>query len=122
MPHSIRQITQTLLLLPLVLFISTSWAETIGHNACTDCHLTPKPTPDNSELVKPVTELCTECHKKDQRNDHAIGIPPGVNGTNGLPLIAGKIACITCHDMHVKTRMLLRLNTEGLCLACHPKH
>ncbi len=122
MLNNIPQKTHLLLLLFLSLLVNISSAEPVGHNLCKDCHLTAKPTSDNNDLLKPVTELCIECHKKGKRNDHAIGIPPGVDGTNGLPLVAGKIECITCHNMHVKTRMLLRLNTEGLCLACHPKH
>lgn len=110
------------LLLLATLLTTTSWAEPIGHKFCTDCHLTSKPASDGSDLIRPVTTLCIECHQKGGRNDHAVGVLPGVDGTGELPLVDGKIGCITCHNMHVETRMLLRLNTEELCLACHPKH
>jgi len=109
-------------LLLMMLFLNTSWAEPIGHKSCTDCHLTATPASDGSDLIQPVTTLCISCHKYGGNSDHAVGVPPGVDGTGELPLVAGKIACITCHNMHAETRMLLRINTEELCLACHPDH
>jgi len=109
-------------LLLIMLLSNTSWAGPVGHKSCTDCHLTAKPASDGSDLTQPVTVLCINCHKYGGRSDHAVGIPPGTEGTGGLPLVAGKIACITCHNMHAETRMLLRINTEDLCLACHPNH
>ncbi len=121
--HSITyQATRLFFLLLLTLFMSTGWTEPAGHKLCTDCHLTATPAAGNSGLTHPVETLCTSCHKTGGGSDHAVGVPPGVDGTGGLPLVAGKIACITCHDMHAETRMLLRINTEELCLACHPSH
>ncbi len=122
MRRTIHQTTRLVFLLLVMLFLNTSWAEPVGHKLCTDCHQTATPAPDGSDLVKPVAILCNSCHENGGRNDHAVGIPPGADGTGGLPLVAGKIACITCHNMHAETRMLLRINTAELCLACHPRH
>ena len=110
--------------LPFLAFcLNISWAEElVRHNACTDCHKSATPTTENNELIQSVTTLCLSCHDRGNRNDHAIGVEPGVDGTGELPLVEGKIACITCHNAHAKTRMLLRINTEELCLACHPRH
>jgi len=109
-------------LLFIMPFINLSGAEPVGHKSCTDCHLTATPASDGSDLVKPVTELCVSCHDQGGRSDHAVGVPPGPDGSGTLPLVAGKIECVTCHNMHAETRMLLRINTEKLCLACHPRH
>lgn len=117
-----HQTTVLIFFLLLMLLLNISWAEPVGHKLCTDCHQTATPASDGSDLLQPVTTLCTSCHENGGNADHAVGVPPGVDGTGGLPLVAGKIACITCHNMHAETRMLLRINTEELCLACHPRH
>ncbi len=121
-----RSVTHKTTRLPFLLLatlsLNTTWAALVGHERCTDCHLTAAPTPEHNELTHSIETLCTGCHENGGNSDHAVGVPPGVEGTGGLPLVAGKIACITCHDMHAGTRMLLRINTEALCLACHPNH
>ena len=123
MLHSSHHKISFILLLLLIQFAGISWAETelVGHKACTDCHQATTPT-DANDLKEPVTTLCISCHKYGGRSDHAIGVLPGASGTGPLPLVEGKIECITCHNMHAETRMLLRINSEKLCLACHPGH
>ncbi len=116
------QATRLFFLLLITLSLNIGWAAPVGHQLCTDCHLAATPTADSNDLIHPIETLCTSCHENGGASDHAVGVPPGVEGTGGLPLVAGKIACITCHNMHTETRMLLRINTEALCLACHPNH
>lgn len=90
------------------------------HEKCTDCHTNIEPKKDSAQLVRPLDTLCTECHVEQQGiTQHAIGVPPENGDAGGLPLLDGKIACITCHDSHVTTRGLLRINSEDLCRACH---
>ena len=120
MLNTIRHIIYLFSLLFLLLLTNICFAEPVGHKLCTDCHLTSKPASDGSDLIHPAIELCIGCHEKGTRNDHAIDVAPGIYGTNGLPLISGKIACITCHNVHVETRMLLRISAKKLCSACHP--
>lgn len=92
------------------------------HEACTVCHVDAKPTEKSAALVRPLDTLCTECHAaKEGFTQHAIGVAPLGGDAGGLPLVEGKIACITCHDSHVTTKGLLRINSEELCRACHNK-
>jgi predicted CXXCH cytochrome family protein len=90
------------------------------HPKCTDCHVATEPTEKSADLIRPLETLCTECHPAAEGfTQHAIGVAPEGGDAGGLPLVDGKIACITCHDSHVTTRGLLRINSEALCRACH---
>ncbi len=97
-------------------------AEEKGHEACINCHLSSSPSKNeaNTALLLPPLELCLSCHDdKNSHRDHALGLEPGADQTNKLPLIDGLISCTTCHDSHTQTDSLLRLPKEALCLACH---
>ena len=111
---------QTLILIGL---LGTNVVLAAGHEACSDCHKNAEPTEGNSDLTHPVETLCIECHKSGTRDsDHAMGVPPGPDGAGTLPLVDGKIGCITCHDSHSKSVLLLRFTTDELCLSCHLNH
>jgi len=103
-----------------ILSVNTGWAE--NHEACSDCHKSSEPSVNNSDLIRPVETLCIECHKSSRPSDHVVGISPGPDGSGSLPLVNGKIDCITCHDSHAKDVMLLRFYTDELCLSCHLNH
>jgi predicted CXXCH cytochrome family protein len=91
-----------------------------GHAQCSDCHKNATPKEQGAELVHPLETLCTTCHEAQEgMGQHAVGVAPKSGNAGPLPLIDGRIACITCHDSHVETPGLLRINSEKLCLACH---
>ena len=117
-----RQATIILLAVTGILVTSSVWAAK-GHELCTVCHESAEPYAGKNDLVRPVTTLCTECHKSGERRlDHAIGISVESGSTGKLPLIEGKIECVTCHDSHVTSKGLLRLEPKELCISCHNRH
>ena len=119
---NIRQTTAILLMLSGMLIATSGWADK-GHELCTDCHLNAGPDSSGNDLVFPVTTLCTQCHRSnDERIDHAIGIPMAPGSSGSLPLIDGKIECVTCHDAHVSTKGFLRLDPKDLCASCHQQY
>lgn len=76
------------------------------------------------------TERCESCHAIDAGFSHPVGVAPSMPVPAGLPLIAGRITCITCHDsssaaLHRQARLngssLLRMpdSGAGLCSQCH---
>jgi predicted CXXCH cytochrome family protein len=72
-------------------------------------------------LRKPVSGLCLDCHpERTAPAEHKVDIVPAMD-VRGLPLTAGKITCVTCHDPHRNTfGSLLRKKQTDLCLSCHP--
>ncbi len=71
---------------------------------------------------------CDGCHETDALFSHPVGIVPSMNVPDPLPLIEGRIACITCHDSrspadHASARQghtnLLRTAESDLCSQCH---
>ena len=114
----------TLLALLVCLFISTA---TLGvDHQCADCHVS---TPhNNDDLKKPPSELCVDCHAaRISAGEHKVDIAVSTLGempdytlSSKLPLQAGKLTCITCHDPH-KTSLALRLPKNELCQQCHKK-
>ena len=91
-----------------------------GHEQCTDCHFSSEPDEKGGDLIRTLETLCAECHKnRTGKGQHAVGVFLGPDYKGELPLINGKIECVTCHDSHVKTKGLLRINGEELCTSCH---
>jgi len=92
-----------------VLLLAASATLAAGHQQCEDCHASG--TPSASNLVQPLSALCINCHQtRIDAGEHAVDIPANTT-TTMLPLQAGRMTCVTCHDPH----------TQGieLCQACH---
>jgi predicted CXXCH cytochrome family protein len=86
---------------------------------CNICHVSHKG--GGLGLVKKtVTELCLECHPDRMGStEHVVGVIPSIN-INRLPLIDGKMNCVTCHNPHKNTfENMLRIPPEKICLSCH---
>ncbi len=87
-----------------------------GHEQCRDCHAPGIPSADN--LKQPLSDLCINCHlARIAEGEHAVDIPVK-SAPASLPLKAGRMTCITCHDPHGKGRAL-RMSDPQLCTACH---
>ena len=86
---------------------------------CSTCHV-PHGSGGMLALKEPVTLLCIGCHPDRKGSaEHKVDSVPSML-IAGLPLIEGKLACITCHDPHANTNgKMLRMSPEKLCLACH---
>ena len=76
------------------------------------------------------TERCEACHATADGFTHPVGVSPSMQIPPDLPLLNGRIACITCHDngsadAHRQARQdgsaLLRPSATGagLCSQCH---
>lgn len=74
---------------------------------------------------------CERCHHFTTGLTHPVDIPSAAPG-NGLPLVAGRIVCTTCHDdrasrphggsqrgLSGNDPMLRMDSVEGLCSSCH---
>ncbi len=88
---------------------------------CALCHLPGEMKSWTASLIKPVSDLCIECHPdKEGPNRHAVDIVPPMK-VERLPLTEGKLTCTTCHDPHANPYgWMLRLPSPDLCLVCHP--
>ena len=87
-----------------------------GHQQCQDCH--DPGTPSATNLKQPLSGLCIDCHRtRIDAGEHAVDIPANT-ATTTLPLQAGRMTCITCHDPHAQG-VALRLTDPRLCEACH---
>ncbi|MDA8077782.1 MAG: cytochrome c3 family protein [Nitrospiraceae bacterium] len=72
-------------------------------------------------LNKNITALCSGCHNERlQTGEHKVGMSPPMV-VRELPLQAGKMTCITCHDPHSKAAAMLRMASPELCGSCHTK-
>ena len=88
---------------------------------CTICHGPHEKKKGSTLLIKPVEELCVTCHAdRMSAKEHKVDIVPPMKVWN-LPLLNGKITCITCHDPHKNAYgRMLRMPESDLCLQCHP--
>lgn len=86
---------------------------------CAVCHLPGDGRP-GTLLKKPLSDLCLECHRdRKSPNEHKVDIVPSMTVTD-LPLAAGKMTCVTCHDPHSATYpKMLRTAAKQLCFRCH---
>ena len=86
---------------------------------CAVCHL-PEDGRPAGILKKPLSDLCLECHADRQApNEHKVDIIPSMAVTD-LPLMEGKMTCVTCHDPHSATYpQMLRTAPKNLCFRCH---
>jgi len=73
---------------------------------------------------------CATCHQTEAIFSHPIGMAPNRRVPDHLPLVNGRMACVTCHaemkaDRHREARLsgsaMLRkgLTARELCLECH---
>lgn len=98
------------------LFISVN-AGAADH-ACTDCHNSA--TPSASDLIKPQSALCADCHaERIAAGEHVVDIPVFAPD-NPLPLHNGVMTCATCHDPH-QPFAALRMTNPELCVQCHTR-
>ncbi len=104
-------------LLPaLALLLAVGATPVAGHQQCRDCH--ESGTPSASNLKKPLSSLCIDCHQaRVDAGEHAVDIPVNTAPT-ALPLQAGVMTCVTCHDPHAQG-IALRMSDPELCQACH---
>jgi len=86
---------------------------------CSTCHVS-HGSGGMLALKEPVTQLCIGCHPDRKGSaEHKVAVVPSVQ-VPGLPLIEGKVTCVTCHDPHSNANgAMLRIGPEKLCLACH---
>jgi predicted CXXCH cytochrome family protein len=94
---------------------------------CAICH-SPHSSNYPHNLVKPVWDLCTSCHRDKKSGKHVLGGMFFKEGhpTKGRPdpLRKGKeLSCASCHNPHASDYpKLWALNAKGafdLCLKCH---
>jgi predicted CXXCH cytochrome family protein len=94
---------------------------------CTRCHVDADNDPGN---LKPMSNSrCVDCHADlKQPQPHPVDISPNIFVPADMPLVNGKLGCITCHFYHpfsdkYKNRSgnLLRRPGRGafFCAACH---
>ena len=80
--------------------------------ACGTCH-NPHATDYIDNTIKPMPELCFDCHKKMETDVKA-------SANKHLPVEEGK--CTGCHSPHgTKIRYLLLNRPKELCLSCHER-
>lgn len=87
---------------------------------CSTCHVMDGAKRTDS-IKKKGSALCLDCHPdRIAPQEHKVDIVPTMQ-VKGLPLLDGKMTCLTCHDPHSnKYGALLRMQETDLCLACHP--
>ncbi|WP_455211767.1 cytochrome c3 family protein [Kaarinaea lacus] len=99
-----------------LLTVPLSWA----HDSCSYCHINAAPVAGNAGLLSQLPELCINCHPDRIGNaEHVIGVKPVLSMTTPLPLLNGRLTCITCHDSHSDVSTLLRMDKALLCRTCH---
>lgn len=94
---------------------------------CTLCHFDEKKEPMN---IKPfITSACETCHPNLQEIiSHPTDIYPNLLIPEDMPLIEGRLTCVTCHYVHpsekkqfVNKKYFLRRTNRGpiFCSTCH---
>lgn len=77
-----------------------------------------------------VADRCQSCHRMGELFTHPVNVIPSMDVPASLPLISGRMTCLTCHDVglavdHTITAVsggsLLRsaASAAGLCAMCH---
>jgi predicted CXXCH cytochrome family protein len=74
----------------------------------------------DKEIINKAPEVCVNCHpERVGKPEHAINVKVISPMTEPLPLLNGKVTCVTCHDPFGTSKHLLRYDKEILCAACH---
>jgi len=94
---------------------------------CSICHFDEKKAPMN--LNPDITSGCETCHSELREvQSHPTDIYPTLSIPKDMPLIEGRLTCITCHYVHPKEKNLsikkhyfLRRQVRGpfFCGVCH---
>lgn len=101
----------------ILALMGTNTAFSADH-ACADCHNSA--TPNKNDLKQALSGLCADCHAaRIAAGEHAVDIP-ATAPENTLPLQAGNMTCITCHDPH-QPRAALRKKDPQICWECHKR-
>ena len=95
-----------------------------AHSVCSFCHEFSAESGRTTLLNNSSPDaLCTGCHaERAVSGEHRVGMPPkAVSST--LPLVDGKVACVTCHEPHGLSGFpsMLRAEPRALCNRCHLK-
>ena len=94
------------------------------HATCSSCHAFSEKTGLTGLKNNAAPDaLCTECHSdRAKAGEHRVGMPVK-ESLSTLPLVEGKVACITCHEPHGLSGFpsLLRAEPRALCTRCHLK-
>ncbi|MBN4079156.1 cytochrome c3 family protein [Beggiatoa alba] len=99
-----------------VLLVSLSATAATDH-VCSDCHASA--TPSASDLIRPLSGLCVDCHRnRIIAGEHIIDVPV-IASSNTLPLHS-VMTCAPCHDPHQPFAALRWVDPE-LCRHCHVK-
>lgn len=108
----------TVMLSGLALLFAASATLAAGHEQCQDCH--DPGTASATNLKQPLSALCINCHLgRISAGEHIVDIPVK-DAPMTLPLKAGVMTCITCHDPHAQG-VALRMKDPQLCEACHQR-
>lgn len=96
----------------------------LGNADCVVCHLAGKNvTAQQASLLTASQEtLCAKCHPTAIQLSHPSGFRPKTTPPPIYPLDwKNDLTCSTCHDIHGRSRGLLRGAKTGkeLCFACH---
>ncbi len=94
---------------------------------CVLCHFDEKNDPMN--LKPEVTDGCKTCHPElDEAKSHPTDLYPSLSIPKDMPLIEGRLTCVTCHFVHPKEdkypgdeNYFLRRQVKGIffCNVCH---
>ena len=94
---------------------------------CSICHFNEKGTPMN--LKPDITFGCETCHSEHREVvSHPTDIYPTLPIPKDMPLMEGRLTCITCHYVHpeeknlfIKKHYFLRRQVRGpfFCRICH---
>ncbi len=98
-----------------------------AEHECAICHHDVQNKPDS---IKPaVTLACNICHSKvKEKQSHPVDIYPTLSIPADMPLVEGRLTCITCHYVHpnenmdfIDNKYILRRLTKGMyfCITCH---
>ena len=100
-------------------------------NQCGLCHATADGTDDVTNLQPVSSEICITCHSGITGSmSHPVDITPGNLLPPEMPLVNGRLSCLTCHFVHPTSlqtnrfrRSLLRKTGMGaqFCMTCHPR-
>ncbi|MEK6528272.1 MAG: cytochrome c3 family protein [Nitrospirota bacterium] len=108
----------------------------VNEGKCLECH-NPHSTDNPRELVKPIPELCFDCHSTELKDTKGLTLPSTKNIFAGKEMILHKPfaqgKCVDCHYPHpADTYRLVRgrytgefyasysEDAYGFCFSCHP--
>ncbi len=99
-----------------------------SESQCIDCHYDSNNDP--SDFKPTIDRTCNSCHLNlENKKSHPSDVYPTMAIPKDMPLIEGKLTCVTCHYAHPKENMpffetkhyYLRRQVQGMyfCIVCH---